>query len=47
LVNVASDPTFFNPWSDIPPGTGHTNRVVDKIQPVSMSKCYPMTCKQT
>ena len=25
LANVASDPTFFNPWSDIPPGTGRGN----------------------
>jgi hypothetical protein len=31
------DPTFFNPWSDIPPGTGRANRIGDKIRPLSMS----------
>jgi len=32
-----SDPTFFNPWADIPPGTGRANRVGDKITPISMN----------
>ena len=31
-----SDSNFFNPWSDIPPGTGRANRIGDKIRPVSM-----------
>jgi len=32
-----SDPTFFNPWNDIPPGTGRANRIGDKITPLSMN----------
>jgi len=32
-----SDPTFFNPWSDIPPGTGRANRIGDKITPLCMT----------
>ena len=32
-----SDSTFFNPWSDIPPGTGRANRIGDKIKPLSMN----------
>ena len=35
-ATARSDPTFFNPWSDIPPGTGRANRIGDKIRPVSM-----------
>lgn len=31
LVNL------FNPWSDIPPGTGRANRIGEKISPVGMS----------
>jgi len=31
------DPTFFNPWADIPPGTGRANRIGDKIIPLSMT----------
>lgn len=31
------DPTFFNPWSDIPAGTGRANRIGDKITPLSMT----------
>ena len=36
-TTIYSNPTFFNPWSDIPPGTGRANRVGDKITPLSMS----------
>jgi len=36
-TTIFSNPTFFNPWSDIPPGTGRANRVGDKITPLSMS----------
>ena len=31
------DPTFFNPWADIPPGTGRANRIGDRITPLSMT----------
>jgi hypothetical protein len=33
----AGDTTFFNPWADIPPGTGRANRIGDRIKPLSMS----------
>ena len=33
---IYSDPTFFNPWADIPPGTGRANRIGDKITPLCM-----------
>ena len=32
----SSDSTFFNPWADIPVGTGRANRIGDKISPLSM-----------
>lgn len=32
-----SDTVFFNPWLDIPPGTGRAARVGDEIMPVGMS----------
>ena len=35
--NPYGDSTFFNPWSDIPPGTGRANRIGDKIRPMSMT----------
>ena len=37
LGSPYGDSTFFNPWSDIPPGTGRANRIGDRIRPVSMS----------
>jgi hypothetical protein len=36
-TTIYSDPTFFNPWADIPPGTGRANRVGDKITPLCMT----------
>lgn len=36
LGSIYSDSTFFNPWSDIPAGTGRANRIGDKIRPMSM-----------
>lgn len=36
-VSQYSDPTFFNPWATIPPGTGRANRIGDKIKPLSMT----------
>jgi hypothetical protein len=33
----SSDSTFFNPWADIPAGTGRANRIGDKITPLSMN----------
>ena len=36
-TSIWSDSNFFNPWSDIPAGTGRANRIGDKIRPVSMS----------
>jgi hypothetical protein len=37
LGSIYSDSTFFNPWSDIPAGTGRANRIGDKIRPINMS----------
>ena len=37
LANVHSDSNFFNPWSDIPAGTGRGHRIGDKITPLSMT----------
>jgi len=36
-TTIYSDPTFFNPWNDIPPGTGRANRIGDKITPLCMT----------
>jgi len=41
-----SDPTFFNPWSDIPAGTGRANRIGDKITPLSMNLRIWLATKQ-
>lgn len=37
ITTPYSDTTFFNPWADIPPGTGRANRIGDRIKPLSMS----------
>lgn len=36
-ANPGSMSQFFNPWSDIPQGTGRNNRIGDKIYPRGMS----------
>jgi hypothetical protein len=37
ITTPYSNSVFFNPWADIPPGTGRANRIGDRIKPLSMS----------
>lgn len=41
-----SDPVFFNPWQEIPAGTGRANRIGEWIQPVGMSLKLWLSMKQ-